>query len=243
MTALVRTNTHVHQWSTRHNNNNHEHFLERLDFFQRKNTPGAAMLYGNYGLGSFPESQLPLFPIICYSSQFQSKRRSDLWEIITKWNMEIWDGWWLMGAMICACKNAKGHKHPGGEGWRGLTLEGLHMSKWIKTIYFLVVMLLAHGVSSEEKVGQHGGKHFLTPALKSPLWESLLCWILVKAQVSFVYCNFLLHFADMMGTLLLFCFLVKMLMQSNKVLAFNIKSKKNSRKYAWIMDFLKNITW
>lgn len=98
-------------------------------------------------------------------------------------------------------------------------------------MYFLVVMLLAHEGSSEEKVGQHGGKHFLTPALRSPLWESLLCRIFQKAQVSFMYCNVLLHFADMMGTLLLLCFLVKMLMQSNKVLAFNIKSKKNLRKY------------
>lgn len=175
MTALVRRNTHVHQWSMRHNNNKHKHFLERLDFFHRKNTPGTAMLYGNYGLGSFPESQLPLFLIICYSSLFQSKMRSDLWEI-TKWNMEIWDGWWLMGAMICACKNAEGHKHLGGEGWRGVTLEGFPMSKWIKTMHFLVVMLLADEVSSEEKFGQHGGKHFLTPALKSPLRESLLCW-------------------------------------------------------------------
>lgn len=151
--------------------------------------------------------------------------------------MEIWDGWWLMGAMICACKNAKGHKHPGGEGWRGVTPEGFPMSKWTRTMYFLVAMLLAHEVSSEEKAGQHGGKHFLTPALKSPPQESLLCWIFKKAQVSFMSCNFLLNFADMMGTLWLFCFLVKMLMESNKVLAFNIKSKKKWRKYVWMMDF------
>lgn len=105
---------------------------------------------------------------------------------------------------------------------------------------FLVVMLLAHGVSSEEKkVGQHGGEHFLTPALKNPLWESLLCWILVKAQVSFMYCNFFLHFADMMGTLLLFCFLVKMLMQSNKSYGFQYKKQKELKKICLNNGFLK----
>lgn len=78
---------------------NTEHFLERLDIFQRKNTPGTAMLYGNYGLGSFPESQLPLFLIICYSSPFQSKRRSDLWEITYKMKY----GWLMINGSYDMC--------------------------------------------------------------------------------------------------------------------------------------------
>lgn len=132
------------------------------------------MLYGNYGLGSFPESQLPLFLIICYSSLFQSKMRSDLWEIAYKMkhgNM----GWMMINGSydMCLqkCKRAQACRRGS---WRGVTLQGFPMSKGIKAMHFLVVMLLAHEASSEEKAGQHGGKHFLTPALKNPSWESLL---------------------------------------------------------------------
>lgn len=102
MTALVRENMHVHQWSTGQNNNKHRAFPRKTGFFHRKNTPGAAMLYGNYGLGSFPESQLPLFLIICYSSLFQSKMRSDLWEITYKMkhgNM----GWMMINGSYDMC--------------------------------------------------------------------------------------------------------------------------------------------
>lgn len=89
-------------WSTRHNHNKHGAFPRKTGFFHRKNTPGAAMLYGNYGLGSFPESRLPLFLIICYSSLFQSKMRSDLWEITYKMkhgNM----GWMMINGSYDMC--------------------------------------------------------------------------------------------------------------------------------------------
>lgn len=58
-----------------------------------------------------------------------------------------------MGAMICACKNAKGINIQEGKADMGDT-----MSKLIEIIYFLMEMLLAHGVSFEEKVRRHGGK-------------------------------------------------------------------------------------
>lgn len=138
---------------------NREHFLERLHFFTEKTHHEAVMLYGNYGLGSFPESQLPLFLIIYYSSLFQSKMRADLWEMTYKMkhgNM----GWMMINGSYDMClQKCKGHKCPGGEGWHGVTQKGFHMSKRIKTIYFLMETLLAYGVSFEEKVRRYGGKH------------------------------------------------------------------------------------
>lgn len=130
-----------------------EHFLERPYFLTEKTHHEAVILYGNYGLGSFPESQLPLFLIIYYSSLFQSKMRADLWEMTYKMkhgNM----GWMMINGSCDMClQKCKGHKHPGGEADMGDT-----MSKLIEIIYFLMEMLLAHGVSFEEKVRRHGGK-------------------------------------------------------------------------------------
>lgn len=92
-----------------------EHFLERLDLFTEKTHHEAVMLYGNYGLGSFPESQLSLFLIIYYSSLFRSKMRSDLWEMTYKMkrgNM----GWMVINGSYDMClQKCEGHKHPGGE--------------------------------------------------------------------------------------------------------------------------------
>lgn len=150
--ALVRENTHVHQWA-QVITTNREHFLERPYFLTEKTHHEAVILYGNYGLRSFPESQLPLFLIIYYSSLFQSKMRADLWEMTYKMkhgNM----GWMMINGSYDMClQKCKGHKHPGGEADMGDT-----MSKLIEIIYFLMEMLLAHGVSFEEKVRRHGGK-------------------------------------------------------------------------------------
>lgn len=84
------------------------------------------MLYGNYGLGSFPESQLPLFLIIYYSSLFQSKMRADLWEMTSKMKYEN-TGWIMIDGSYDIClQKCKGHKRPGGEGWHEVTLKGFH---------------------------------------------------------------------------------------------------------------------
>lgn len=144
-------------------------------------------------------------------------------------------GWMMINGNYDTClQKCKGHKHPGGEGWHGVTLKGFHMSKWITTMYFLMATLLAHAVSFEEKIRRHGGKHVVPHSCPEDSTTGKpfaldLCedpsWIYVL-QLHASFCRY-----DGYLITTFFCFLLKMLIQSNKLLVCNIKSKKYLRIY------------